>query len=82
MSSNSEVKSTIERSWCFSRGFSRGNQKLCQWGFVPLLKGDIDQMQKVKGQQKVHQYYTIIVLILLQIEESVQTKIIPDMVDP
>lgn len=45
-------KKTIKGSWCCSGGFTRGNQKFCHWGFAPLLSGDMEQMQKVKGLAK------------------------------
>ena len=52
LSLNSENKKTIEWSWSCNGGLARENQNIFQWEFVALLSGNMEQMQKVKGQTK------------------------------
>ena len=52
------------------------NESLCLY-----YPGIWNKCKKIRGRQKVHQYYTINGLIFLRIEESDQVKIITHMVD-
>lgn len=52
------------------------NGSLC-----PYYRGLWNKCKKLRGKQKVHQYYTLFGLICLQIEKSGQVKIITHMVD-
>ena len=47
----------------------------------PYYRGIWNKCKKLRGKQKVHQYYTINGLIRLRIEESGQAKMITHMVD-
>ena len=52
------------------------NESLC-----PYYQGIWNKCKKLRDKQKVHHYYTIIVIIRLRIEEPGQAKTITHMVD-